>query len=138
MIDASGDTPGVRVPDLTFMGGHPCVADPAHPGGFICVACESVGGSATRPCVPGLVVHLIDDAEIADRPERWKGSPWANTETLASARRWWTGRGGPINPPPPHHHPLQVGAPCTVLRMRAGEIRIILPDPTPPVIIRKR
>lgn len=138
VIDASDTTPGVTVPDLTFLGGHPCVPDPARPGGYVCVACEAVGGSASRACVPGLVVHLIDEAEIAEHPDRWKRSPWANAETLASARRWWTGRGAQITRAHGGHDRFQVCAPCTVLRMRAGEIRIILPDPSPPVIIRKR
>jgi hypothetical protein len=125
------------VPELTFVGGHPTVADPDRPGERVCVCCERMGGFLVSRCVPGLVVHLIDQLEIDEDPDTWAGSPWVTADALTQARKWWTDRGTQITRAPQGHPRFLVCPTCTVSRMHAGELRFTVPQPRPPIIIRK-
>lgn len=111
--------------------------DPQHPGGIVCIACESTGGDPRRRCVRGLVVHLLDPLDVTDDPERWTGSPWAHAANRDAALAWWQDRAAVITRAPQNHPRFQVCHICTTARMHAGEIPYKLPAPRPPVIIRK-
>lgn len=137
MTDAS-DAPVAALPELTFIGGHPTVADPSRPGlERFCVACELVGGFYLRRCVPGLVVHLLDPDDIRQDPDRWRRSPWANAETLKAARDWWTDRAATITRAPGGHPRFRVCEICTERLIAVGTIPIVAPPSHPPVITRK-
>lgn len=132
MTDARGD--GRRLPDLTFVGGHPTVPDPARPGAMVCVCCQVIDGFARRSCIRGLVVHLIEP----DETDEFADSPWVTSDAITAARAWWLDRAASITRTPSPEHPrFQVCPRCTAARMSAGEIPFTLPAPVPPVITRR-
>lgn len=134
---STDDDDRLVVPRLTFVGGHPTVPDPANRDHRVCVCCALETGFLTRRCVRGLVVHLIEPLEVQQHPDRFKDNAWVKAGAIDQARAWWLDRAAVITTAPAGHPRFQVCPDCTAARMASGEIPFQLPDPVPPVIIRK-
>lgn len=138
MTGTSTPTFPLTLPPLIFIGGHP-TTDDFRPGvaDRLCITCGARDRFHARRCVPGMIVHLIDQAEIDDDPDRWTRSPWVAADALDAARAWWTDRAALILRCPPGHPRFKVCPRCSMSLMTDGTIPVTLPRPRRPVVTRR-
>lgn len=114
--------------EIVWIGGHPTVADPMMRGTRIrrCLICDARQDFAPRACAGGrgMIVHLIDPADIHAHPEVFDGSPFAEPDAIAAAHAHWSDKGFTVarKPGPPgdeSEHPRFVPCPvCNRLALR--------------------
>lgn len=136
----------VALPPIAWMGGHPTVADREPAGTRLrrCIRCSARSQFDALRCEPGMVVHLIDPADVHARPELFDGVTWAEPEAIAGAHAHWKDKGfrvtrKPEGPIGESIHPRYRPCPqCNEELMARGELTVVLPDAGAPVRARGR
>lgn len=130
----------VALPPIVWVGGHPTIADPETRGTRLrrCIRCNARGEFHSLSCEPGMVVHLIDPADVHDEPQLFDGVAWAEPESIAGAHRHWTDKGfkvvrRPYTAAGESKHPRYAPCPqCNEEAMAAGTLTPLhLPTPEP-------
>lgn len=124
----------VTLPPVVWIGGHPTIEAPEPRGTRLrlCVRCETRGQFHTLSCERGLIVHLIDPADVHESPELWDGVTWAEPEAIAGAHKHWQEQGFRVSRKPDGPgeilHPRFRPCPeCNELAMRGGLLAVKLP-----------
>jgi hypothetical protein len=117
--------PVVVFPTLYWLGVHPCVPVT---GGYRCVRCATARPTSAQRCEPGMVVHLVDPADVHDDPETFDGLFYAEPEAIAAAHRRWTDDGYRVvrkptrRSPDPDHPRFRPCPACNEPLMAAGQL----------------
>ncbi len=131
-------SPAVELPEIVWLMGHPTVADREMRGTRLrrCLLCNARDGW-NLSCVRGMVVHLIDPADIHADPEAFDGMMWAEPAAVDGAHKHWTDNGFTVTRKPgdvldegthPRFRPCPV---CNTELMREGRLRVNLPGAAP-------
>lgn len=117
------------LPPLVWVGGHPTTEDPEMRGTRLrrCVRCNARADFHTVRCEPGMVVHLIDPADVHADPERFDGLMWADPESIDGAHRYWRDQGYRVERLPggqetPEHPRFNACPTCNLAAMQAGTL----------------
>lgn len=137
MTDASRTVLAPPLPPIVYKHGHPTVQHPDYPFARVCLCCKVSLDFTAAPCVPGMVVHLIEPEDIAEHPEDFARSPWVKADAIAGARRWWTQRRALIVRGPRDHPRFQVCNICTNARLSIRELPVHIPQARRAVIARR-
>lgn len=125
----------VVLPPVVWMGGHPTIADREPRGTRLrrCVRCSARSSFEVLSCAArGMVVHLIDPADVHARPEVYDGVTWAEPESIAGAHAHWQDKGytvtrNPDGPVATSAHPRFRPCPtCNEELMVAGRLAVEL------------
>lgn len=131
----------VELPPVAWIGGHPTVSDPETRGTRLrrCVRCNTRSEFNSLRCEPGLIVHLIDPADVHAAPDVFDGVGWAEPEAIAAAHAHWADQGyrvtrKPDGPTGEAVHPRFRACPrCNEEAMGAGLLTPLhLPRPEAP------
>jgi hypothetical protein len=132
-------TPPVVLPPLVWIGSHPTMEDPEMRGTRLrrCVRCNTRSTFNTIRCEPGMVVHLIDPADVHADPELFDGVQWAEPSAIEGAHKHWRRQGFQVERLPGGQetleHPRFRACPtCNTEAMAAGTLLPLhLPAPAP-------
>lgn len=130
------ETAPIVLPELVWIRGHPTIADPEMRAVRIrrCIVCDARQSFAVA-CGRGLIVHLIDPADIHADPVLFDGVSFAEPETIAAAHAYWTALGSvivrkPGDPADVTLHPRFTPCPvCNREAILAGRLPVTLPPP---------
>lgn len=137
----------VQLPPVVWIGGHPTVEDPETRGTRLrrCLRCNTRELFHSVSCAPGLIVHLIDPADVHAAPEVFDGSAWAEPDAISSAHAHWRDKGyrvvrKPDGPVGERVHPrFRVCPRCNEEAMAAGSLApVYLPAAAAPPRLRGR
>lgn len=120
----------VELPEVVWIDGHPTAAEPEPRGTRLrrCLLCNTRGQFSSVRCAAGLVVHLIDPADVAEAPEAFSRSAWAGADAIAGAHKHWDAQGfrvvrKPDGPTGEARHPRFRACPeCNEEAMREGTL----------------
>lgn len=92
----------VTLPEVAWIGGHPTVADPETRGTRLrrCVRCNARSEFYSVSCEPGMIVHLIDHADVHANPEVFDGVQWAEPQVIDRSHAHWRDKGFKITRKP--------------------------------------
>lgn len=130
----------VVLPPVVWIGGHPTIADSESRGTRLrrCLRCNTRDSFQVLSCEPGMVVHLIDPADVHANPALYDGVTWAEPEAIAGAHKYWAEKGFKILRKPPTRpedttHPRYVACPqCNEEAMGAGTLTPVHLPAAPP------
>lgn len=131
----------VELPPIVWIGDHPTTDAPEPRGTRLrqCVRCGTRELFHSLTCEPGMIVHLIDPADVHGAPGVFDGVPWAEPDAIVGAHDRWTGRGytitrKPDGPSGEDVHPRYRACPrCNEEGMAAGTVRSLLAPREQPV-----
>ncbi len=126
----------LELPDIAWIGGHPTIAEPDPRSTRLrrCIRCNT-RDMFHGTCDPGLIVHLIDPADVHAAPEAFDGTAWAEPEAIAGAHAHWRDKGyvvvrKPDGPTGEQAHPRYRACPtCNAEAMATGALAVYLPVP---------
>lgn len=130
----------VALPPLVWIGSHPTMEDPEMRGTRLrrCVRCNCRSEFYSVRCEPGMIVHLIDPADVHDAPALFDGVAWAEPQAIQGAHQHWREQGyrvvrKPDGPAGESVHPRFRACPqCNEEAMAAGTLTPLhLPSPPP-------
>lgn len=140
VVETAGGPEPVALPPVAWIGAHPTIAEP-QAGGRLrrCVRCNLRDGWYGARCEPGLIVHLIDPADVHAAPEVFDGVIWAEPDAINGAHRVWADKGFRVTRKPDGAtgesvHPRYRPCPqCNEDAMREGTLTPVhLERPLPP------